>query len=143
LSSISYHGIHRRARHVAIRGCYPESFLSRRAPFLARRNTVNSGAIARSGGSIAFALRLACRVALIRYRRVSRNSAALIFPSIKHFLLQPFPLDLIRHRCISLSPPIVMILSRSTLLVILDATFSSRQEITPASYRARTNHTIR
>jgi hypothetical protein len=86
---------------------------------------------------------LACRVALIRYRRVSRNSAALIFPSIKHFLLQPFPLDLIRHRCVSLSPPIVMILSRSTLLVILDATFSSRQEITPASYRARTNHTIR
>jgi hypothetical protein len=40
---------------------------------------------------------LACQVALYRYHRVSRNSAALIFPSVKHFLLQAFPFDVIQH----------------------------------------------
>jgi hypothetical protein len=45
----------------------------------------------------AFTLTLTCQVALLRYHRVSRNSAALIFPSVKHFLLQAFPFDVIQH----------------------------------------------
>ena len=90
-----------------------------------------------AGALTAFALALAFRVALIRYRRVSRNSAALIFPSIKHFLPQPFPLYVIRHCSIPRfstdrhdagSPPG----SGAVLDVASIAPPSSTQEITPA-----------
>ena len=73
------------------------SFVSTSAPSFARRKTLSSRAIVRSGGLIAFALALVCSVPLIRYHRVSRNSAALILPSFKHFLPQPFSLAVIRH----------------------------------------------